>query len=129
MPKLFRIWLNVSAMTIVLSGLAYAQSVTAYDGNYAGTSRRVVADETTHHDCTQSTRNTYTLTIANGAAEMRWGKDGSLVGTVDNQGHLVMHTATGNFIVHLDGRIAPPGAVTANVSMYYCVFEMVWRKR
>jgi hypothetical protein len=124
MRSLFRICLI--GLAIILPVAAVAQSVTAFDGTYAGLSREVTADNQkgtcTHGD------NPYTLTISNGVARMPWGTAGELQGQVTPTGALTMRSGSGSFIAHLDGQIDPSGKATAGVVVYNCGYRMVWQR-
>jgi len=125
MPKLFRICLTVSAMTMALPGLALAQGVTAFDGSYAGVSRNLVSDATKHRDCPPS-GGVAALTIQGGVAQVKWA-DGTYDGQVSAAGALSMRASNGS---HLDGQIT--GGVIQGRSLSglgKCAYEVTGRKQ
>jgi hypothetical protein len=115
MQALFRMSLIASAMTIALSGVAMAQA--AYNGTYAGVSGAV---NNSHCEAAQTPGP---LTIANGAIS---SPTGFFTGTVDANGHVIMHTKSGS---RVEGNIDASGGLTAGGGPPQCAYSFVWKKR
>jgi hypothetical protein len=129
MAKPLRV-LAILLPVVILPWAANAQSTTKYDGSYAGVSHENIT-QGIQSKCGGGSSNSYTLTIANGAATMPWGTEssGTLKGTVSQTGALTMSGWSGMISVHLYGQIDPSGGVTAQVSTGNCGFRMVWKKQ
>ncbi|HUI34672.1 MAG TPA: hypothetical protein VLX67_03990 [Stellaceae bacterium] len=115
MRTLFRTSLMASAMSIALSGAALAQA--AYSGTYVGVSGTV---NNSHCEAAQTPGP---LTIANGAVS---SATGFFTGTVDANGHVVMHTKGSS---RFEGNIDAAGNLTAGGGPPSCAYTFVWKKR
>jgi hypothetical protein len=104
---LFRVCLIVSMMAITMP--AMAQSVTAFDGTYAGVSNTAAGGGT---QCIPSTPVPRPLTIKNGAVSWASGLTGDIIfqGSVTAQGALTAKADNG---LHVYGKIDATGKITA----------------
>jgi len=120
MQKLFRISLMISAMAIALP--ASAQSVTKFDGTYAGVSG--TSGEAGGTRC-PNVPAPAPVTISNGAIQSTGA--GAFQGTVGADGRVVLHHSPDN--IRYDGQIDGTGTMTASGSSNRCQYAFTWRKR
>lgn len=119
MRKLFRICLVALAMSAALPVLVQAQTSNKFDGTYPG------QPGTTNGGAQCPPMETPSaLTIANGNIQ---SASGNFTGTVDANGHVVLHTKLAN---RLDGQVDASGHLTATaVSTRNCAYTFNWQKR
>jgi hypothetical protein len=113
--RLFRISLMASAIAVVFSGIAVAQSAASYDGTYIGVSGTV------NNTRCLTAQTPGPLTIANGNAVSNY-----FTGTVDGSGHVVLHTKENS---RFDGQIDGTGVLKAGGAPPQCAYSFVWKKR
>ena len=124
---------RVAAMAITAWGVAAvsnpaaAQSVTGYDGTYAGVSRNVDGGGP---NCGVFAPELRPLTIRNGAAQFDAGLQGKTVfqGNVSAQGDLRMKDDLADTIL---GKIDQSGKATGCIALggENCVITAVWQKK
>jgi len=104
---------------------ALAQSITTFDGTYAGVSLQGTGNA---KGCTTSSTVPRPLTISGGNAKTVMGAQGDLVfqGTVSAQGVLSMKGSSGGL---LTGKVDGSGNASGAVSGSLCTYTMTWRKQ
>ena len=117
MLSLFRTGALAAAMTIALSGVAAAQTAVTYNGTYAGVSGSV------NNTRCEAAQTPGPLTVANGNVT---SPTGFFTGTVDANGHVVMHTKGSS---RIEGQIDGSGVLTAGGGPPQCAYSFVWKRR
>lgn len=117
MRMLSRTGLVLSAMTL---GVAVAQAATPYDGTYVGVS----ATQTSGSSHCVAAQMPAPLTISNGTAA---STAGYFTGTVDAQGHIVLHTKEQT---RFEGQV-DAGSIKVGGSFGFgsCAYSIVWKKQ
>ena len=127
MRKLTTAICAAAAMAVPLAALAQAASTTAFDGNYAGVSRRVAGGPMGGGNpgaCAIPDGVPPPLTIANGMARAG-AADNPMEGSVAPQGALVMRTRSGG---KFEGQIDAQGKAAGRLT-YSCSYQLVWQRR
>jgi hypothetical protein len=117
-----------AAAVMVMSSSALAQTAsTAFDGTYAGVSRRMEGGPMgggSARACAIPDGVPAPLTIANGAARAGSG-DNPMEGSVTPQGALVMRTRNGG---RFDGQIDAQGRAAGRLT-FSCSYQLIWQRR
>jgi hypothetical protein len=118
-----------AAVTMLMSSSVLAQtaSTTAFDGTYAGVSRRMEGGPMGGggaRACAIPDGVPAPLTIANGAARAGSG-DNPMEGSVTAQGVFVMRTRNGG---KFDGQIDAQGKAAGRLT-FSCSYQLIWQRR
>jgi hypothetical protein len=115
------------SIAVLIPGIARAQTVTAFDGAYAGVSNTALGGGPA---CDPFAAIPRPLTIRNGEAQFSGGPHGEIVfrGRVSPQGDFKMQDNRTDTII---GSIDRNGKATGNVTFDHpgCTLTAVWQKR
>jgi hypothetical protein len=117
----------VAVMATTVSGAAAAQTVTAFDGTYAGVSRNV---QSSGSNCGVFAPELRPLTIRNGVAQFEAGLQGATAfqGNISAQGDLTMRDNLSDQII---AKVDQNGKATGSIALggANCVISAVWQKQ